>query len=548
MHYRDYPASKVARSSRVVFGSFIALAALGYGIFIAVPQLQRAFAMQHESETMSWAQLVQNGLSDNAHVTLIGIDLPPEDDQARKIREMIGELDPKGDPAEMKSRLTQSLQEIDPQQLLSFTATPLKLIPRGIDPARVPSVVVMSRLDLGVKHALPEIQTKGTVTGYVRNSVRLDWIIKGFEFAKVQPPQNLLDRRARYVVSPTISVPDQATSQGILAATILIAAVGLVIAGSGGPSIIGSLFMPIPSLISLLGFPLRYGRGRFLTRMLYMLIGLCGMVGGGLLAWYPGGLTQVGGDALLQNLGFCLVVLGLAAFLGARLNGRVRRLERPVQKPKTYQEPDTGFQIQKTVVLDLETPVPADQYADPRLSDASEVELTAAMNSQVHSLEAQGFDAAKQVFIHDDDQRILTTLSLGCHEIVLCEMTQQGKSVLVRLVSVLSDGLVLITMSSNTPRVSPLRVGLNGVYARGKSDSAIDLLPEHLDRTAGIAEERSAQVVPIDAYEKLDVFLLARRVLVDIQNEYNEAKRTVLKANYGRFAFPGRRVEVLAKG
>ncbi len=549
MSYSDYPTSNEPRNLRISLGSSLAIAALGYGLFVAIPQLQQSFAMKPVAQTLSWPELVRDGFGDNAHVHLQSVDIPETDNQISSIQKMIAEMDPQGDRAEMKQKIKKSLEGMDATQLLAQASSPIVVTPRGIDPARVPAVVVISRFDTELAQARAEVASDSSITGYVRKAWDLGWLNQLMSHLGDHGIQVDLEKRPQYVLSPVLAVPNRNHSIGLVVACGFMTALGLVIAGSGGPSVIAFVLMPIPSLISMLGYPLRYGRGGFLTRAFYLFVGLAGLVGGYHLAWNLGGVTRVDGDTLLQSIGFVACTLGVASVVGVLLNARnVRPSEHVETQATPYSEPEQGFNVAKIQRSNtIDEPNSTDQYTDPRLSDASEMHLPPIIDDQVESLCANGFGSPKRIYVHENDRRHLTALSLGCHSIVLGEIRENGNSSLARFVSVLSDGLVIVTLSASTPKVSQLRVGVNGVYSRSKFDSPMEMLAEHLDRTAGIAEERRSQVVPLDEYERLDVFLLARRVLLDIQNEYKEAKWTIPKATYGRFAFPGQRVEQLVK-
>lgn len=549
MSYSDYPVSNEPRTLRISLGSLLTIAALGYGLFVAVPQLQQALVMKPVAQKLSWAELVRDGLGDNAHIHLHSVDIPEPQDQITAIQKMIAEMDPQGDRAVMKQKVQESLAGVDAMQLLTQSASPIVVVPRGADPARVPATVGISRFDLQLARGRAEVASDSSITGYIRKSWDLRWVAKLMARLGTRGMSLDLENRPKYVVSPVHLVPNRNHSIGLAVACGLSAALGLVIAGSGGPSVLAFIFMPIPSLISMLGYPLRYGRGGFFARAFYLCVGFAALIGGFHLAWNLGGLTRVDGDTLLQSLGFVSCTLGIAAMLGAFL--AARNAVPPIVQPKQialHSAPELNLyitKVEKTKSI-LETS-PRDQYTDPRLSDASEACLPRCMEDHCKVLRENGFGSPKQIYVHEDDRRNFTASMLGCQQIVLCETVENGTSSLTRFISVLTDGLVVITFSASTPKISQLRVGKNGVYLRAKTNSPLEILAEHLDRTVGIAEERRMQVVPLDEYERLDVFLLARRVHLDIQNDYNESKWTIPKATYGRFSFPGQSVELLVK-
>ena len=63
------------RPTRVVFGGTLAWAGLFVGALVATPQYQLAHTTGEAPETMSWAELVERGLFDNAHVRLTDVRL-----------------------------------------------------------------------------------------------------------------------------------------------------------------------------------------------------------------------------------------------------------------------------------------------------------------------------------------------------------------------------------------------------------------------------------------------------------------------------------------
>lgn len=106
------------------------------------------------------------------------------------------------------------------------------------------------------------------------------------------------------------------------------------------------------------------------------------------------------------------------------------------------------------------------------------------------------------------------------------------------MVSVLHDGMTIVTLSPVIKAGADRRVGSNGAYQRSKSDDPETMLSMHLETTISIAEKRDTSVVTFDAEELDQVCHLARRVLVDIQNQYGETEIEVDAGMYGRFRYP----------
>lgn len=540
----DYPVYKEPRSVRVSIGSLAFLAAVLFGVAFAVPQVHQSLVMQPFPIQMTWVELASKGLADNSYVELVDVAASADTEHQVLLESLRAGIDPEATSQERAEKLRAHFDSFDAKQLVQLTQ-PFVLIPRGAVPTGEP-LVAISRFDSNLDRAKQQLQESGSVSGYIRPASDMSWLQKLNDQAGLGLPVELFQHRASYVLSPVESIPERGTAVFTCAATWLVATVALVWAASGGPSLLMSILIPIPAMISLLGYPLRYGRVTTMTRSLYMSFGVAAVVTGIWLALIRGGLGTPTGDLVMCGAAFVLVVMGSAAMLGARLSV-------PAPKPVTdypqvsYMEPDTEFRFERfSRTTYLESSVGrTNKYRDPRLSDASDQTIPEVVFEQVRALEPYSFRNAKNIYVHLDERKQLACLTLGCHQMVLSEIMQSGNTALVRFTSVMSDGLVVMTLGASTPRVSSLRVGANGVYARSKSDDAVEALSEHLNRVASIAEERVTQLAAIDEYERIDVFLLGRRVLVDIQNEYMEEAMFVAGAKYGRFSFPGAPVESL---
>ncbi len=168
------------------------------------------------------------------------------------------------------------------------------------------------------------------------------------------------------------------------------------------------------------------------------------------------------------------------------------------------------------------------------------------MQAIADSLSSVGFGEPEPVAWQDGEQMQPALISLGCQEMVVADVDNSDGEVTVRLISVLHDGLTIITLSSNTPTQKPLRMGTNGLYAVAASDDPIEMLSCHLEQTVSMAEKRNTAVVQIEPMETTDVVFFGRRVLADIRAQYGEEDTEVDSYGYGRFCFPAAEIPQLS--
>jgi hypothetical protein len=168
------------------------------------------------------------------------------------------------------------------------------------------------------------------------------------------------------------------------------------------------------------------------------------------------------------------------------------------------------------------------------------------MRAIADSLARIGFGEPESVAWADGLERNPALIQLGCQEMVVCDVEEVDGAIQSRLISVLHDGIAIISLSQNTPASKPLRFGSNGLYQRSRSNDPREMLSEHLEQTISMAEKRGTAVVAIGNIESTDVALFARRVLAAIRAQYGEDDREVDARQYGRFAVPCQPVGQLA--
>ena len=114
------------------------------------------------------------------------------------------------------------------------------------------------------------------------------------------------------------------------------AAIGLVLCGSGAPTILCWIFFTVPSLISLVGYPLRYGRGTTVTRLIYAMFGMALLIVAYQQLIIHGKFGSLDADVCACAFGFAAGSLGLAAMLGAMVN-TIAGCRRDVWDPASIQ-------------------------------------------------------------------------------------------------------------------------------------------------------------------------------------------------------------------
>ncbi len=346
------------------------------------------------------------------------------------------------------------------------------------------------------------------------------------------------DAEPRWVFEPVNAVLSLSDARQWFWLSGLAVAVGLVICGSGGPSIVCCFFFQGPSLLSLLGFPMRYGRAGTTTRVLYAGVGIA------LIAWayqkmiVEGQFGHVDGDVGLAALGFLGGSVGSAALLGSITSLVAERLNLSLEPKKTKRRPEPKISLSQACSLEPTAADLATAYLDPCLASASDGSIAPSMQPIAETLGAIGFDEPKPVAWQLGEQQKPALIQLGCQEMVVADAEEIDGEVMMRLVSVLHDGIAIVTLSPNFPTQKPLRFGSNGLFSVCDSDDPMEMLSSHLEQTVSMAEKRDTSVVNVESDEVTDVVLFAHRVLADVRAQYGEENVEVGDCRYGRFHVP----------
>ncbi len=160
------------------------------------------------------------------------------------------------------------------------------------------------------------------------------------------------------------------------------------------------------------------------------------------------------------------------------------------------------------------------------------------------SLDSVGFEQADHMSCADGLEPTSVLMQLGCQDMVVADIERVDGAIRSRLISVLHDGMTVITLSKNCPAGQEMRFGTSGQYLRSRSSDPIDMLAAHLEQAVTMAEKRDTTVVTIDPSETVDVAEFGRRVLAHIRCQYGEENIDVGPASYGRFQFPPQPIPV----
>ncbi|TWT82030.1 hypothetical protein CA13_34850 [Planctomycetes bacterium CA13] len=570
-------------SYSILFGFLLLLWGTTLAITSGIPIGHRSLAMKASPREVDYATLIKEGLADNAHVHLtnVNFDRNEKASQLEQIAKSLSKVSDLGslssDPEEVKRRVAAMQKDlagsIDPAQIgkiLADSFEPIKLYPQDANPTSLPHELSLIRTSNAVAMAAKQIDSFNKLRGYLtidttgQSRQTISMLTKPGAMdrdatAWVETLQELqassTDSPVSYIIEPMNEPPSRVYAMGRLLVSLLSILIGWLLIGSGTPSWLGWIFMPIPSLIALVGFPLRQGRGGRKTSMLYMIIGLMMVILGGYEMFVEGHFARVGGNSLHQVFGFLIGTTGLAAVVASRLHCRACQPLENILPPPSVAEPSerkvlsyrSSFdQAQDNLAGRDNTKEPM-IYSDPRLIATMDDSCSTIIIDAVERLATISFSNPSYVRPSDDFNVSAIALQFGCDHKVLAEISDKGPEPMIRFTSVLHDGLAIITVTDNIDRTRRPQFGDNGIYQTGKLDLIEELLANHLQQTIRMSDKRDATVVTFGHEEKLEVCLYSRRVFTDVQRQFNGTKIEVGTANYDRFQFPPQQIEELAE-
>lgn len=557
----------------VIIGGMMAILGLLTGVLITTPQYHLALMGGGEPIEMSWRQLVGEGPGQRGVVRLTDVAIE-QPNQLAALAEYLN-LDMEVTANEQAATEVPHDRDGDPAAPIDLAAAlrsatePLKIYPAGQDPDQFPALIVVPQTGREVERAKAEIEAGGTLTGrfiaqpdpaarlrsdqaFADASVPITQVkaSTGGRSSATKPEDgeslagNRNGPKLRYVYESLPSAPDLTEAEQWFWCSGLAVAFGLVLCGAGGPSLVCCFFFQGPSLLSLLGYPMRYGRATKTTRLVYAAIGLGLMIFGLKTMLWDAELGEADGDVMKAAFAFVPCFVGAAAVLGAganlafeRLNLSLEPASRPPVEPKMSMteacslgpvkaKPELTFQDRQMTVP--ENPLP------PTLQELAE------------ALADVGFEQYEHLSYADGLAAVDVLVQLGCQEMVVADVELPDRGLVSRLVSVLQDGFCVITLSANCCPGAPSRYGTHGQYSHAETSNPLEMLSDHLQQTIAMAEKRDTAVVTLESSEFVLVAELGRRVLADIRRQYGEEQIEVEPATYGRFQFPGQPVDVTA--
>ena len=547
MGYSGYETTP-PRPFRILAGGILALVCGFFGIFEVTYQFHRATAMSEGPVEMDFNTFLQNGPGENAFIKVTGVDLYDPTEQFLEDLEafdgtdgegLFDDLDP--DSPEAIARLMEShLNGADPVEAIVDAIQPTKVIPFGADPKTVPAKLVLTHGGYDIGEAHRQIELDNSLSGLLRERSRGEVMMSmfGFDVDDVDANMNGADD-PRFGIEPIEEAPDVSMASSNFLFTGLGMAFGLILCCSGGASIYTLWYFPLPSIISLAGYPMRYGRGGTQTRVIYFVIGSVLFGWGYRLMVYDGGFGTIDSNPFAQALGFAVMFTGVAACLSVPCQMLTRRFLDSMDVQPRKKQPKLTFEQ----ACSLEPVVKMADYDDDELSESTAVTRPAGLKDNVDRLIAAGFSRPGTWVWHREEEVAPAAIQLGCQEMIVSdiEWSEDQQKLRSRLTSVLGDGMTIVTVSSNFD-VQESRTGSNGIYQKAMSDEPAEMLAMHLERVVSLAESRKTSVVAFEEKEIRNVAQLGRRAFTDVRSQYGEILTAVGEKKYGRFSFPPKEV------
>lgn len=327
----------------------------------------------------------------------------------------------------------------------------------------------------------------------------------------------------------------------------LFLAIGTAICASGGPNLFAWILTAPFALLSLVGYPLRYGRGTQLTRLAY--IGASGLlcVGGVGSLLVLGHFGQANGVWLYQLLGFTMIFGGLAATIGAVAQKFAYNPLAPVELSYTpeYSSIDEIPRWDRSQVPEKDKEPKAREYRDDPLMAVASIPLTGKLKDQAWKLAEIGFSEANSLQWQREEYLASASIQLGCQSVVVSELEYDGASDQVswQLISVLSSGKTIITLSDNFREPCTGNSDEALIQQIPAADSAA-MLMKHLERVVSEAEEQNATTVEFNQQEIRNVVHLAHRIMAGVRGASGGKPVRVTAKSYGRFEYPPQPINV----
>ncbi|QDV81782.1 hypothetical protein [Planctomycetes bacterium TBK1r] len=523
MSYNPYNSSTPPRPLRIIFGALLASAGLVAGMTGAVHEFHKASVMQGEPVEMDWHTLVTEGYGDNPHLRLVNVT----------VIDPFVERDDLLDEDDLEAMMEDPFRADD---IDTMDLGPAQVIPLGGHETDVEPRVFIAEGEHYLDEAFRQVEETGAVTGMVStygvNQMIADFIAfcSGNE---IQGP--LEDGEVTYTIVPIDGTPDLGLARNLFLTAGFALALGLILCGSGGPGIWCCWYAPLPSLLSLIGYPMRYGRGSWTTRLTYIALGAF-LMGYGVYLLVPmGHFGATDGNPIFHAFGFATLFVGLGGILAVPLQITTRALSASVE----VQPKKKPVRMSWNQACSMEPVIQEIEYKDPPLVPSGTLPLSGELKQKAEALADAGFNRADPLQWQREIGIAAAAIQLGCQNMVVTDLEYNNDADIVEcgLISVLGTGLPVITVSANSG-VKQNRPSAKCLFQRSSSSDPTEMLTEHLEVVVQEAEQRDTIIVEFDESETHDVVRLARRVLAEIQGTMDGQIVNVGPKRYGRFHYP----------
>ncbi|MEM6778046.1 MAG: hypothetical protein AAF670_10355 [Planctomycetota bacterium] len=527
-------------------GTAMVLGGFWAGGLVGVGKLQRAMTAMQPPQSMTCIELVQNGVGDTSIIRLVDatvhkpapIEPVPADEVTSTVVQRVQTIlaHPKVQP--WADRLVRG--HITPTAAVVRETSP-KLLQLGM--GRHLSEVAFAEADRTgelVVHATPDI-TPTILVG------AMDWL-------ELDTPPQLRKTASMpsFTLHPVSQISPLPNAIGWFAGGVVVMALGLVMCGSAS---LGRwiILCPVGAAIGLAGVPLRSGRGGRFTRLLASILGL-GLMGlGYYLLVQAGGLGQSSGIWEIQVAGAMATATGLAALLGAICNARTQRVDS--QSLLTWPNPhadasasNRGEAIGVTAMPSSmqSTPSYCRKFCDPRLGVALDESRHQALAPHTDALKKCDFEPPLYIDIGRSSGTSDASVQAGCRNVVLATTERVTNQDHFRLMSVLENGHVVITMNEVDPSPAKSLSHDSATLTVLSQKRVGKVLEKHLAIAAEVGESTGTQLVPLESNEWREIIGYCERCLADVLHQHGEENWDIGAAEYGRFAFPLRPVAIEA--
>lgn len=506
-----------------MFGALMAIAGLIAGMTGSVHEFHRASVMQGEPVELDWETLVRDGYGDNPHIRLTNISVIDPYIEMEELLEDDEFGDLMDDPL-LRDHVTEA------------AVGPAKVIPAGANEDDVESRVFIALGEHNLDVAFQQIDETKSVSGMV-STYGVDHMIRDFiafcSGDEIQGPRG--DDEVCYTIVPIDGTPDLSNARTLFLLSGFALSLGLVMCGSGGPGIWCCWYAPLPSLLSLIGYPMRYGRGSWTTRITYIGIGVV-LMGYGFYMLVPlGNFGSTDGNPIFHAFGFAALFTGLAGVLAVPLQITSRSLSTSVDvQPKRK-----PVRMSWNQACSMEPVVREVEYEDQPLVRCGSLPLSGDLKQKAENLEQAGFTKAEAFQWQREAGIAAAAIQLGCQKMVVTDLEYNNESDIIEsaAISVLGTGLPIITVSANSG-FKKNRPSGKYLIQRAASSDPTEMLGEHLEVVVSEAEQRDTIVVEFDDSEIHDLVQLARRILAEAQGTMDGQMVNVGPKRYGRFHFP----------